>query len=215
MKLMTPKLKELQKKTVAVVGCGNLGTKNARLLSRWGVNLILIDFDRVSKPNLGTQEYCEKDVGKCKVNCLKRELKKINSKIKINSINKKLNEKNAFKLLEKADVVVDSTDNLETRLLINKVCKKLKIPWVYGSVEKNKGVVGVFNKKYGFDKLVSKKTKTNKVDNVGVTPEIAAIVTGIQVSKVVKLLTGKKLKKELIFIDLNSLEIEKIKNVYS
>ncbi|NYZ79771.1 ThiF family adenylyltransferase [Candidatus Micrarchaeota archaeon] len=213
MLVMTRGFEKLKTKTAAIVGCGNLGSKNALLLARWGINLILIDFDKVSEPNLGTQEYCEKDVGRCKVACLKKQLKSVNSNLKVTAINKKLTEKNAKQLLKNADIVIDASDNLETRFAINEACKALHVPWIYGSVELNNGVVAAFGEKYGFDKIVSKTARTKRVDSVGVTPNVASVVAGIQASLAVKILSGQRIARDVAFVDLDSLSIERVKNI--
>src|SRR3989344_2945940 len=101
--------KELSKKTVAIVGLGALGTNVSSLLARSGINLKLIDFDKIDLTNLQRQSlYTEKNV------------KEINSEISITSFNEKLNDSNLH-LLD-SNLVIDCTDNLTTRFLINDYC---------------------------------------------------------------------------------------------
>ena len=123
---------KLDYKKVVIVGIGALGTVAAELLARAGIgSLRLIDRDVVEESNLQRQIlFTEKDVGKSKSVMAAEKLKEINSLIKIESYPLHLDPKNVS-LLQDADLVLDCTDNLETRFLINDHCRKEKIPWIY------------------------------------------------------------------------------------
>src|SRR3989338_7414179 len=91
-------IETLKKKTVTIVGLGSLGSFTALLLAKNGVNLNLIDFDKVSIENLSSQIYSRKDIGKYKVKAIAKYLKKLNKEVKINVQKEKLNPLN-LKLL--------------------------------------------------------------------------------------------------------------------
>src|SRR3990167_11515908 len=98
-------INQLRKKTVTIVGLGSLGSFTALLLAKNGVNLNLIDFDKVSIENLSSQIYSRKDIGKYKVKAIAKYLKKLNKEVKINIRKEKLNSIN-LKLLD-SDLVID------------------------------------------------------------------------------------------------------------
>ena len=121
--------KKLQKSTVAVIGVGAIGTQTANLLARAGINLILIDRDTIELNNLQRQTiFDEQDINKPKTKQASLHLKKINSKIKITTYNKDLNNENITQLIPKTtNLILDCTDNLETRFLINDYSLKKNI----------------------------------------------------------------------------------------
>ncbi|HLC73472.1 MAG TPA: HesA/MoeB/ThiF family protein, partial [Candidatus Nanoarchaeia archaeon] len=124
----------LQKKVVAIVGLGAIGSNTANLLARAGINLILIDRDIVELENLQRQTlYDEKDIGKPKSIQAKKKLKLINSEIKIEAFVEDLNYKNIDELIN-SDLILDCSDNMETRFLINDYSIKNDIPWIYAAV---------------------------------------------------------------------------------
>src|SRR3989344_8093067 len=132
----------LSKKTVVIVGLGSLGSYTSILLAKLGINLILIDRDIIERHNLERQVlYDKKDVGKLNALTAKEKLKKINNKIKIKEHAADLDYENIDLL--KSDLVLDCTDNFETRFLINDYCKKNKIKWIYSSAIRNQGFVFV------------------------------------------------------------------------
>src|SRR3989338_10822555 len=105
---------KLRKKVAVIVGIGALGSVAANLLARAGVNLRLIDRDLVEESNLQRQTLFDlQDVGKLKAEVAKEKLKKINNEIKIDSYAVDL-DKNHLVILH-ADLVLDCTDNFETR----------------------------------------------------------------------------------------------------
>ena len=210
-KLVEKNYKKLRNKTVAVVGCGSLGSRSSELLARWGLNFVLIDFDKIEESNLDSQIYFEKDVGKYKANVLKSRIKAINSEVKVKVFKKKLDKQNALKLLEGIDLIVDGTDNIETRRIINRACKQLKIPWVFAGVEKNRGIVTCFGKRYEFEKII-KKTITKKP--FGISPQTTAIAAGLQAELAIKLLLNKKFEKKIFFFDLKRISFESLGNAY-
>lgn len=123
---------------VALVGCGTLGGAFALNLARLGVeSLRLIDRDIVEEHNLSTQMlFDEEDARQIlpKAIAAQRHLQKLNSKCQIEAHATDLTFANAEALLGGVDLILDGSDNFETRYLINDVAVKLGIPWIYSAV---------------------------------------------------------------------------------
>lgn len=126
---------------VVVLGCGALGTAAVNVLARAGVGeLLIVDRDFVERSNLQRQvlfDEADAHEGLPKAVAAERRLRAINSTIRIEGRVSDANPGNVEALIRGAVVVVDATDNFETRFLLNDACIKLNIPWVYG------GAVGV------------------------------------------------------------------------
>jgi adenylyltransferase/sulfurtransferase len=122
--------------TVVVAGCGALGSTAANVLARAGVGCLrIVDRDFVEEVNLQRQMlFDEQDVREClpKAVAAERKLRQINSTIRTEGQVADINPSNVEKLIAGATVVVDGTDNFETRFLINDACVKHAIPWIYG-----------------------------------------------------------------------------------
>jgi molybdopterin-synthase adenylyltransferase len=126
-----------------IVGLGAMGSSVATTLVRAGVGeVVLIDRDLVELHNLQRQIlYSEDDLNRAKAVAAAEILQKVNSSVKIEAQTKDLNVTNAEKLLTGADIILDGTDNLQTRFLINDVCVKHHIPWIYAGAVGTGGMV--------------------------------------------------------------------------
>jgi molybdopterin-synthase adenylyltransferase len=122
---------------VAVVGLGALGSVQAELLARAGVGALrLIDRDFVELSNLQRQFlYAEADAADAlpKAVAAARRLARVNSEIQVVPVVADLAPRNVEELLEDADLILDATDNFETRYLINDFAVRQGIPWIYGA----------------------------------------------------------------------------------
>ena len=109
---------------ILIIGMGGLGCPVAELLVRAGVgNLGIVDFDKVSLSNLHRQTlYDNKDLNKFKVEVAKKKLNKINSKSKISIYKTKINKKNLEKIIKDYKIVIDGSDNFQTKFLVNDFC---------------------------------------------------------------------------------------------
>lgn len=127
----------LQKSRAAIIGMGALGTVIANNLARAGVGYLrLIDRDYVDLSNLQRQLlFSESDIkdNLPKAVAAARHLEQINSEIIIEPVVNDVNNRNIEQFLENIDLVLDGTDNFETRFLINDACIKKNTPWIYGS----------------------------------------------------------------------------------
>ena len=130
--------------TAVIVGCGALGSIQAALLVRAGAGTLrLIDRDYVDESNLQRQIlYTEEDAraGLPKAEAARRHLLEANAAVVIEAFISDLNSDNADELLADADVILDGTDNFETRLLINDYSVRDGIPWIYGAAVGSYGI---------------------------------------------------------------------------
>jgi molybdopterin/thiamine biosynthesis adenylyltransferase len=138
--------KKLARSRVAIVGVGGLGTPSSLYLALAGVGCIrLIDQDVVELRNLHRQIlFVVDEIGYPKVEVATAKLHKANSLVKVEAVAENLNAGNAEKLLSGVDCVVDGLDNMRTRYLVNRVCAKNRVPYVFGAAVGIEGCVSVF-----------------------------------------------------------------------
>ena len=138
---------KLKEKHVLLVGAGALGTGNAEALVRAGIGrLTIIDRDYVEESNLQRQQlYSEEDsrLAVPKAIAAKQRLAAINSTITIHAEVMDASYTELLELAEEADLIIDATDNYETRLMINDVAHQLGVPWIYGACTGSHGMVFV------------------------------------------------------------------------
>ncbi len=131
--------------TVCLIGCGALGTGLSEMLARAGVGRIRIaDRDFVERSNLQRQVlFDEDDADKRlpKAEAARTKLQAINRNIQVEALVTDVVPRNILDIIEGATVVLDGTDNLETRYLLNDACLKREIPWVYGGAVGMSGLV--------------------------------------------------------------------------
>jgi len=141
--------RKLKNSKVLIVGAGGLGSPVIQYLSAAGVGkLAVVDFDILEIHNLNRQViHQEKFIGKPKVESAESFINQFNSSIEFIPINSMLSEDNITSILADFDIVVDGSDNFETRYLVNDYCIKLDKPLVYGSIFSFEGQVAVFNTK--------------------------------------------------------------------
>jgi sulfur-carrier protein adenylyltransferase/sulfurtransferase len=136
---------------VLIIGAGGLAAAILPYLAAAGIGEIgIIDDDLIEISNLQRQViYKSNAVGKSKALEAKEMALSLNPSIEINAITDTLNAKNAIPLFEQYDIMVDATDNLHTKYLINDACQITNKPFVYGSIYKFQGQVSVFNYQNG------------------------------------------------------------------
>lgn len=191
-------------KTVVIVGLGSLGCLSSRI-EKLNIKLRLIDRDFVDERNLKRQVlYTKKDIGKLKVQAAYEKLK--NKNIQIYPID--LTNENVDIL--KSDLVLDCTDNLETRFLINDYCSKNKIPWIFASALGNKGMCFSILKKPCLRCFLKEPTETlGTCETEGISLSILKKISTIQVQQAKRILENKKPEYKLI--NINGNKITKIK----
>lgn len=190
---------KLGKSTIAIIGIGALGSIAAELLARAGVGrLILIDRDIVELTNLQRQVlFREKDVGRPKAVAAKELLSEINSEIKIEVLPIDLNYKNIRNL--KADLVLDCTDNLETRFLLNEYCHKNKIPLVSGAAIGSIGtVLNIVGKGPCYRCIFREAPGLETCETAGVLNTVTSVIGAMQANEALKILLKKDHEKKMI-----------------
>lgn len=136
----------LKKARVLMIGAGGLGSSPAIYLAAAGVGTIgLVDADVVSLSNLHRQIlHTTVDIGKPKVVSAAEKLKQLNPKIRVTAHQERLSAKNALSLFAEHDLVIDGTDNLPSRYLINDACFFQKKSFIFGGVHQFEGQCSVF-----------------------------------------------------------------------
>ena len=190
---------------VLVVGAGGLGCPVLQYLTAAGVGeLGIIDDDLVEMSNLQRQVlYGTSSLGLNKAEAAKKRLEDLNPSIIIHAYSEKLSISNAISLFEKYTIIVDGTDNFETRYLINDAAILTKRPVVYGAIYKFEGQLSVFNYNDGpsYRCLFPEPPQNPEAANcsqVGVLGVLPAIIGSMQANEVLKIileikgvLTGK------------------------
>lgn len=209
--------RKLLKSKVAIVGCGALGSTAASLMVRAGVGeVVLVDRDIVETNNLQRQTlYDESDVGQPKADVASSKLRKVNGEITITGLICDLNPVNIGEVLAGADLVVDATDNVLVRMLINDHCVKNSIPWIYAGVIGTTGMT--MNILPGGPCLrcmlpnMPQSGTVDTCDTVGVLNTLPALVASIQVTEALKILTKSEPSKDLVVIEAWGQQYEKVR----
>ncbi|MBO0341164.1 MAG: HesA/MoeB/ThiF family protein [Bacteroidota bacterium] len=180
---------------ILIVGVGGLGCPAAMYLSGAGVGKIgLMDHDRVDVSNLHRQVlFQESDVGKPKALVAKERLEKQNSDVQFEVYKEPLTIENAEKIIQQYDVILDGTDNFETKYLINDACILADKPWVFASIYKNEGQLSVFNYEDGptYRCVFPKSTRQNiSCEATGVLGVLPGILGTLQAAEVLKIVLG-------------------------
>ena len=212
---------KLQNASVLIVGCGGLGGLIAVYLASSGIGKIhLIDFDTVDMTNLHRQVFFSlEDVSKPKAEVLSEFIKKRAPFTEVNFTNKPITKENVFELISEVDIVVDGTDSLPTKYLLNDACVIKNKSLVYGSLYKFDGYVAAFNvlQKDGTfssnlrDAFPEMATDIPNCSATGTLNSIVGMIATQQVNEVLKLITGigKPLTNELLIY--NSLQNTQLK----
>jgi adenylyltransferase/sulfurtransferase len=211
----------LQKAKVLIIGCGGLGSPIAVYLATSGVGALhLVDFDSVAVSNLHRQVFFSvEDVQQPKVEVLANEIKKRAPFTKVTFTNNKVDKDSIISLISEYDVIVDGTDNLPVKYLINDACVLAKKPLVYGSLYKFDGYVSTFNVPNGDgdftcnlrDAFPEIATNIPNCEEAGTLNPIVGIIALLQANEVIKLITrtGKLLINQLLIY--NALENSQLK----
>ena len=187
--------KKLLNATVAIVGMGGLGCPVAQSLITAGVGkLILIDGDIVELSNLHRQPlYGVDDLSRLKVEVAKERLEQLNNKAVIIPIDKYFNEKNGMSFIQDANVIIDATDNIQARQLIDRFSKDANVPMIYGGLFRYEGQVAVLNVNgsSGYCELFPEPPSGGDTcADAGVLGMLPGIIGNIQALEAVKLIVG-------------------------
>ena len=207
---------------ILIVGVGGLGCPAAENLVRSGIgNIGLIDDDIVGLSNIHRQSLFDtKDVNKSKVIVAKKKLKAINPNTKIKTYKKRLNNKNIKEIMKDYDLIIDGSDNFETKFLLNDICLKYKKKLITGAISKFDGHIFTFNFK---DKKTTSLRDFYQEEEIsddilncefeGVLGTTATIIGAVQANEAIKMITeiGQNLNNEILIIDLLNLNFRKVK----
>ncbi len=202
---------QLKNSCLLLVGCGALGCAQAQLLARAGVGkLILVDGDSVELSNIHRQIlFDEADVASAtpKVEAAAYKLRKINSSVTVVPLVTNITGENAESLVGQADLVLDATDNVEARYLINDTCVKLSKPWIYGGAIGVEGIVMPVMPEQGpclrciFEKPPSSKSLPTP-ERQGILNVAPLTTAALQVAQIYKILAGEQPHKGVITFNL-------------
>lgn len=188
----------LKQSRALVIGMGGLGSPVSLYLAAAGVGTIgIVDFDAVELSNLQRQILHSTDsVGKKKVQSAKKRLHEVNPEVNVQVHEERISVENALKILADYDVIVDGTDNFQTRYLVNDACVLAKKPLVYGSIFRFEGQASVFYPPEGpcYRCIYPDPPETGAVPNCaegGVLGVLAGVIGSIQAAEAIKVLLGK------------------------
>ena len=183
-----------------IVGCGAIGAAAANLLVRAGVGSIkIVDRDFVEPSNLQRQtlfdEFDARDALP-KAVAAEQKLRSINSGVEVNGVVADLSPKNAEELLSRCDLILDGTDNFETRFLMNDFAVKFGRPWIYAAAVASYGLTMTIRP--GLTPCLACLLESGKpshsleetCDTIGVLGPVVNLVASWQVAEALKILAG-------------------------
>ena len=210
----------INKSRILVIGAGGLGSPVLLYLAAAGVGEIgIIDDDLVDLSNLQRQIiHAESNIGSSKVESAKAQILSINSTIKITTWNARLSPDNAQEILAGWDIVIDGTDNIPTRYLVDDICKINQIPWIYGSIYRFEGQASVFNFEGGpcYRDLFPEPPPSNAIPSCaegGVFGVLPGVIGSIQATEAIKIIInkGQSLSGKLLIYDAESMTFKSLK----
>lgn len=188
-----PGQQALKKARVLVVGMGGIGNPAALYLAAAGVgHLGLIDDDVVSLSNLQRQViFGTEDIGKPKVAVAKTRLNALNPHTAIEVFNQRITPDNARELIGQYDVVLDGTDDFDTRFCVNAACVQEGKPLVSGALGRWSGQVGVFTGQPCYQCLVPEAPpEAETCARVGIIGALAGVIGTMTALETLKIITG-------------------------
>ena len=200
---------------VLIIGLGGLGSSSSVYLAAAGVgHLVLVDFDEVDISNLQRQiVHATKDIGRLKVDSAAEHLLELNPEIKVTKVDHKIENEELEEQVKSSTVVLDCSDNFQTRFAINDACVKYKTPLVSGAAIRFEAQVSVFDSRhedspcyrclYGSEAEVEQGCKAN-----GVISPLLGIVGSIQACEAMKIIMslGETLEGRLLLLDVMHME---------
>ena len=186
---------KLENSTAAVIGLGATGSAIAENLARHGVKLIIIDRDYLEEKDvysssIYTPQQCQNALPKARA--AEKHLEQFTD---VKAYSKSLSPEN-LDLIENADIILDGTDNLETRQLINDYSKNRDTPWIYTAAIAERAYSMMFEQSC-FNCLVQKPEKVATCETDGIMREVAQKAAASSSMKAVKYLTGKEIEEKL------------------
>ena len=212
--------KNISKGKVLVVGIGGLGSPAITYLVANGIGKIgIVDYDTVDITNLNRQilHYPE-DIGRKKIKSALEKIKKINPEIEVQSYDIKITEDNAQKIFNEYDFIIDATDNLKTKLLINDICVKIKKPFNYAGIDTFFGSTITVNPgKSACLRCIFKNINEEVKKTIGVFGPVPGILGTIQAAEALKFVGkfGKLLTDKILIIDIYHMDFRVVETKIS
>ena len=207
----------LKSAKVSIVGCGGLGAPVGLYLAAAGVGqLTLIDDDSVELSNLQRQiSFSESDIGKSKAVQTRERLTALNSDIRIRVEQQRLTFDSAAHLLTGSDLIIDCSDNFDTRYAINDFCKSAGIAWLYASIFQFSGQCALFKPEGScyrclFPSPGEQAVDCNTAGVIGILPGVLGSIQALEAIKYLLDLEGV-LDNELLLVETLPLGVRKIK----
>lgn len=202
--------RRLRESSVLIIGCGALGSPAAMYLAGAGVGKIgLVDFDTIDPTNLQRQLfYREDEAGKSKAETLAERIRALNSETEVRVHPTLFSAKNGPEILKEYDVIIEATDNPASKYMIDEVCSSEGKPAVIGGVAEMKGQVTTYVPGHmrfsDFFPVPPEDQGMLPCEIQGVLGPAAGLVSSIQASEAIKLITGtgRPLVDRLLTVDL-------------
>ncbi|HEV8289357.1 MAG TPA: ThiF family adenylyltransferase [Candidatus Norongarragalinales archaeon] len=199
--------KKIEYTRIAIVGIGGIGSHAALHAIQSGLgNILLIDHDKLEDSNISRCAFFEEsDIGKKKSLAVLDHLQNVGAVVQASQ--EKLTPSNAEKLLGKTQVVLDCTDNYESRKTIADFCAKAKIPWIYSGAARAEAMVTTFmpGGKTRFSDLAAKPEYELPCNQVGVLPAAVSLAATVQNAEMLNVIQGKPaLEGKLFYGDLRA-----------
>nr|YP_009393602.1 Molybdopterin biosynthesis protein [Bostrychia simpliciuscula]ARW62164.1 Molybdopterin biosynthesis protein [Bostrychia simpliciuscula] len=210
--------KRLKKAKILIVGAGGLGCPVMLYLIASGIGYMgIIDNDIINFSNLNRQILYDTDnINNKKAQLAKSKLKYLNNKCKIITHLYYLNNKNAYEIMQYYDIIIDTSDNFNTRYTINNICFKLNKAYIYGAVEGFEGQVGIFNYQDGikYTDIYSQKFNIEGCNNNGILGVTTGHIGILQAVEAIKLILGFKQTLSNNLLISNLMNINTIKKKF-
>lgn len=187
---------KISQTSVLVVGAGGLGTILATYLVAMGIGKIgIVDFDTIEESNLHRQFlYSSNDLGKSKALVLTSKLKNQNEHLTICAFDEELTNNNFHEIIKNYSIVCDCTDNLNSRLVIDKKCSAYEIPLVHGAVSDWQGYITLlhYKNKFRYQDLFDIKTllQADSCESKGISSPVCGMIGSLMSNEVVKITLG-------------------------
>jgi len=187
----------LKSSSVLIIGAGGLGSASSLYLAAAGLGRLgIMDYDKVELSNLQRQiAHGMSTLGMAKVESAKRRIQDINPTVRVEMIYDRLSPQSDTGFMRDYQLVIDATDNFETRYLVNKICVEMKKPFIYGAVYQFYGQLSIFDAQRGpcfrcvFREPPSQELiQMNK--RIGVCSPLPGIIGTLQALEAIKLICG-------------------------
>ncbi len=210
----------LKQSSILILGAGGLGCASSQYLATAGIGkLTLIDDDKVELSNLQRQVlHHDADIGKLKVESAAQALKELNPELEIVTVAKRLNDEALLSLVQAHDLVLDASDNVDTRNQLNRLCYQTKTPLVSGAAIRMEGQVSVFTYQDESEpcyQCLSALFGSNALSCVeaGVMAPVVGIIGAVQAMEAIKVIAGlgKPIQGKILMLDAMTMSWREMK----